>query len=238
MNIDNFKYKVKKNKFILFGLIDQENNMYKATTTKDGRLTKTSYEFTHNVPEFLDRIKELAYGCEVIIDEEFLEANNYLPVTDKTTIVLCDSVSYISSKVIYKHRRNMVFHRKRDFLELVKLHETRRKTPLFISVQPKLIIDNQLEYLIDVIEYIRVNKTSEIEDNQYLIDFNIKELKRYANSDREFTTKESIELNDKQTKFDNSTKGKLTKVVGNIKVTETVESDGLLGFTYSFHSII
>lgn len=220
-----FNRVVKKNKFIALGVCDSNGNQYEKHV--DG---KTS--FVVDIDEFKERVKELAYGCEVLVDEEFLESNNYLPVTDKTTIVLCDNIKLTSMKVEYKYRRNMTFIRERDFIKHIQDHESRRRTPLFFLVRYELM--KQVSPLIDVVEYAQSDRGRT--DGTFLkFDTSIYD---HLASKSTIKTKESEKYDLEQDKADRSKDGKnLVEFKGNFKVVTKIDTNSLLGYKYDFKRI-
>ncbi len=220
-----FNRVVKKNKFIALGVCDSNNNQYENHV--DG-----SKSFVVDITEFKERVKELAYGCEVLVDEVFLEANNYLPATDRTTIVLCDNIKQTSMKVEYKYRRNMTFIRERDFLKYVSEHELRRKTPLFFLVREELM--EKVALTIDVVEYAQSDRgRSKGDFSKFGTDmFNQLSKKTTIKTD------ESAKYDKEQTIADKSSDGRtVTEVKGNFKFITKIDKESLLGYKYDFKRI-
>lgn len=217
-----FKRVVKKNKFIALGMCDSNQNQY-ATALDD------TISHVVDIEEYKDRIKEIAYGCEVIVDEQFLEANGYLPATDKTTIVLCDNIKVTSMKVQYKYRRNMTFIRERDFIKYVTDHETKRKTPLFLLVRSEL-----MDIFANCVDVVEIAQSDRGRINGDFHKFNMDSFNHLTNKS-EIKTKEASKYDIEQEKADKSSDGKtLTEIKGNFKVITKIDKDSLLGYKYNF----
>lgn len=214
-----FKKNIKKNKFIALAMVDSENNMFNAI---DGGI-----EFSVDIEEFKDRIKDFSYGCEVITTENHIKANKGLPFTDKTTVVLCDNVKLFSSTIEYKYRRNMKFIPKRDFIKHISEHEQRRSTPLFFVMGNGLSL---IDSCIDVYELAKSDRVTTGKSLTHLDDSILERFKRVTNLKTETSEKYKQNQND----FDKNGNRVETIISGSMKVIKNIEEGSLLGYNYEF----
>ncbi len=223
-----FVHNNKRNPFILFKIKDSSNNQFYKNS--DGEI-----QFPFDVVEYSERIGEMAYGCEVLVDDIFLKANKYIPPTKKTTIVFCDNVKQTSANTEYKHRRGMKFLPKRDLYKYVFSHELRRKTPLFFSMSEETLRPlNLYKRLFDVMEIFEIDRSPK---NLEVFGGEVKIISH--TSSENIITKYSDKNNSEQDKADNQ----LDYIEefndsGNIKLTQKVDKSLASGFKYKIKRYI
>lgn len=215
-----FKNNIKRNKFIAFNMVDSQNTLFNVGA-------ENKLEFAVNIEEFKERIKDFAYGCEVITTEEHIIANGGIPFTDKTTIVICDNPKHFSNTIEYKYRRNMKFIPKRDFIDCIIKHEQRRKTPLFLFVNKEISL---IDLCVDVYEVAKSDRPSEGISAIKMSEDNLTSFRRFEEIKTEVSEKYEVE----QTEYEAHGRKSETIINGSMKIVKKIEPTTLLGYKYSF----
>lgn len=221
-----FNNSIKKNPFISLAIMDKDGVQYYKG--------ESGCEYPFKVPEFEQRIKDLAYGSEVLIDEAYLEANEWIPPTKFTSVVFCDNVKLTATKIEYKHRRNMTFVLKRDLFKYINEHEARRKSPLFFLLSQETLKFGAVELfndyrVFDIMEVCEINSVPNDErESVHGVDI-IRHSKR-----TNISTDETNRLNDIQKEYDGSNNGVVERFNenGTMKLKVTLDSTEVQGFQY------
>lgn len=216
-----FNRVIKKNNFIALGMMDSNHNVFDS----DGEGIK----FSVDIEEFKERIKEFAYGCEVLTTEHHIKANGNLPFTDKTTVVLCNNVKQVSASIEYKYRRNMKFIPYRDFLKYVVDHEQRRSTSLFF------VLNNELEAISRCIDVYEIAQSDRPSKGNHIVTLD-KGIFDFFTRKETIKTEQSSKYDAEQKVADESKNGKTHETVinGSMKVIKKVDTDNLIGYKYTF----
>ncbi|BAX25545.1 hypothetical protein BPT24_004 [Tenacibaculum phage pT24] len=223
---------VKKNPFIFMSITDSGNTQYL-------KCSENGAKFPFNIPEFIERVGMMAYGCEIIVDENFIRSNNFLPPTQKTTIVLCDNPSTFKDEVVENQSRTVAryitFINKRSILSYIIDHEIRRKTPLYFILSQDTqdrFLGIKSRYIYDTLELCVSDRKS---NGNVLSNIESTVDGFYKHRIETFGTDVSDKENERQQKVDTANKGRKETILnGSMKIVETFKKEDTEGCGYVF----